>query len=148
MQPRSVLYDAAQHCYLVRAVTEEDEPIPTDDRDAKLDGVRIRQLAAMRRAAYRSRSHAVIAMLVCVVAAMQATIYLIQHLLHVGFGGRVVLYAAIVIAGSFGAIFFARRALALHHEAIQSRVSEPTTPPDFSTLGDGSQRWKDLENLH
>jgi hypothetical protein len=134
-------------------MTDEIEPNPepsddhANDRDAELDGVRIRQLAAMRRATYRSRSHAVIATLVCVVAAMQATIYLVQHLLHLGFSWRVLLYAAFVIAGSYGAIFFARRAIALHREATQSRVLEPSSPPDFSTLSDGSQRWKDLEDI-
>jgi hypothetical protein len=39
------------------------------------------------------------------------------------------------------------RAIALHREATKSRVDTPMTPPDFSTLSDGSQRWKNLEEL-
>jgi len=35
----------------------------------------------------------------------------------------------------------------MHHEANESRIAPPSAPPDFSTLGDGSQRWKDLDKL-
>ncbi len=126
----------------------EPQPDPIDDRAAELDGLRIRQLATLRGAAYRSRSHAVIAMLVCAVAMVQAGIFLAQQLMHVGFGWRVLVYAGIVVAGGFGTRFFMRRAIALHREATQTQLPAPTTPPDFSTLGDGSQRWKNLEELH
>src|SRR4051794_39272905 len=121
-------------------MSEDDNPEPEtlDYRSAGLDGLRIRQLSAMRRAAYRSRSHAVIAMLVCVVAAIQCAIFLVQHLRHTGFGWRVILYAAIVVLGTYGATFFRRRAIALHREATQTYLHDPTTPPDFSQLSDGS----------
>ena len=32
-------------------------------------------------------------------------------------------------------------------EAIATRIEPPATPPDFSTLSDGSQRWKNLEEI-
>jgi hypothetical protein len=56
-------------------------------------------------------------------------------------------YGGFVIAGAYGAIFFMRRAIVLHREATQSYLKDPTTTPDFSTLSDGSQRWKNLEDL-
>jgi hypothetical protein len=125
----------------------ESEPDPIDNRDDELDGLRIRQLASLRRAAYRSRSHAIVAMLVCAVAMVQAAIFLVQHLMHIGFNWRALLYACILIAGAFGSIFFMSRAIALHREATQTHTPAPTTPPDFSSLSDGSQRWKNLEDL-
>ena len=62
--------------------SDDAPPEPSDDRAAELDGMRIRQLASLRRAAYRSRSHAVIAMLLCAVAVIQAGILLVEHLLQ------------------------------------------------------------------
>src|SRR6266513_1165130 len=126
--------------------SQEDES-QQDDRASELDGLRIRQLATLRRAAYRSRSHAIVAMLVCAAAVVQAGFLLVQHLIRIGFDARLLLYAAFILAGAYGGIFFWRRAVALHREATQSHQDNPTTPPDFSTLSDGSQRWKNLEEI-
>jgi len=134
-------------------VPETDGPHPDeqaperDDRADELDGLRIRQLAALRRAAYRSRSHAVVAVVVCTVAVVQSAILLIQHLRQIGLGPRVPIYCAFCLAGGYGTVFFAKRAIALHREATQSHLGAPTAAPDFSSLSDGSQRWKNLEEL-
>jgi hypothetical protein len=132
-------------------VPEESSPqeseAPHDDRSAELDGIRIRQLATLRRAAYRSRSHAIVAALVCAFAVIQAGYLLVQQLLHTGYSARILLYTGFIIAGAYCAMFFTRRAVALHREATQSHLTDPTTPPDFSTLSDGSQRWKNLEEI-
>jgi hypothetical protein len=40
-----------------------------------------------------------------------------------------------------------RRITELTHEIRRSRLPEPTQPPDFSHLGDGSQRLRDLEAM-
>jgi hypothetical protein len=127
--------------------SEKTEPAPTDDRSAELDGVRIRQLSALRRAAYRSRSHAVIAMLVCAVAVVHTSVLLVQHLWRIGWGWNPLVYIAVILLAAFGTVYFTRRALALHREATQTQLTEPKTPPDLSQLSDGSQRWKDLEEL-
>ena len=86
-------------------------------------------------------------MLFCTVAAVQAGIYLVQHLRHFGLSARVVLYTCIVIAGVYGTVYFMRRAVALHKEATASRIQPPTVDPDFSTLSDGSQRWKNFDEI-
>ena len=126
----------------------DEPPPPTEtDRSAELDGRRIRQLATMRRAAYRARSHAIIALLVCAVAVVHTSILLIQQLRYFGWGWRPPIYIAVIAAAIYGVIFFRRRAITLHSEAKQSYLTNPTAPPDFSTLGDGSQRWKSLEDL-
>ena len=73
--------------------------------------------------------------------------FLVQHLMHIGFNWCALLYAGILIAGAFGAIFFMRRANALHREATQTHTAFPHFAAGFSTLSDGSQRWKNLEDL-
>lgn len=44
-------------------------------------------------------------------------------------------------------IYFGTRALAAHREIRQSHLQEPQTPPDFSTLSDGSQHSANLERM-
>jgi hypothetical protein len=97
----------------------------------ELNGLRIQQLATLRCAAYRSRSHAIVAMLVCAAAVVQAGIFLIQHLIRIGWAWRILIYASFVIAGAWGVWFFSRRAMALHREATQTRLHTPTARPIF-----------------
>src|SRR5215218_345915 len=47
--------------------------------ERSLDGVRVRQLAAARRGAYRARSYFVIALGACVVAAAQLVLMTVRH---------------------------------------------------------------------
>src|SRR5690242_14638162 len=97
---------------------ESDPESPQEsDRSDELDGVRIRQLATLRRAAYRARSQAIIAAVVCAFAILQAGYLLMAQLIHTGYSGRILLYALFILAGAYGAIFFFRRAVALHREA-------------------------------
>src|SRR4051812_27967569 len=57
----------------------DDEPAdPVDPRADELDGIRIKQLATLKRSAYRSRSHAVVACVVCVVAMVQAIVMTVR----------------------------------------------------------------------
>ena len=131
---------------MVSVEPEQSEP-QEPDRSAELDGLRIRQLATLRRAAYRSRSYAIIAAVVCAFSVIQAGYLLVQQLIHIGFSGRVVVYAGFILAGAYGAFLFTGRAIAFHREATQTLLQDPKTPPDFSTLSDGSQRWKNLEDI-
>ena len=48
-----------------------------------------------------------------------------------------------MMAGSF----LLRQVAALNRELRRPAVTEPEAPPDFSTLSDGSQRWKNLEDM-
>jgi hypothetical protein len=48
-----------------------------------------------------------------------------------------------MMAGSF----LLRQVAALNRELRQPALTEPAAPPDFSTLSDGSQRWKNLEDM-
>ena len=60
---------------------------------------------------------------------------------------RTILCAAGAVAALYGCRYFYRRTLASAHEPRPPRPAPPAVPPDFSTLGDGSQAWKNLERM-
>lgn len=117
-----------------------------DPREAELSGVRIAQIAALRRGAYRSRSHAIIAAAVALVMACQLVFSTIEHLLA---GDRLfAVITAVIALLLFGCTFWLiRLAVRLHRQAQPPPLAEPPLPPDFSPLSDGSQRWKNLEKI-
>ena len=124
----------------------EDSP-PAPDREDELSGLHIRQLAAARRAAYRSRSHCVVGALVCVVAVVQLTWNGVRALLASGFGARPIAYLLVAGLAVWGAIFFFRKAMELDREAKRSDLPAATGEPDFTPLSDGSQQWKNLDEV-
>jgi hypothetical protein len=105
----------------------------------ELDGIRIRRFAAVRKAAYRARSHCIIAAVGCLVAAIQLIWSAVER--------RAPLCALFAVAAMVGTLLFVRRATKLHHEATETSLVEPTTAPDFSTLSNGSQQASNLENI-
>jgi hypothetical protein len=125
----------------------DDHP---DERDDELDGLRIRQLAALRRGAYRARSYAIIGAVAAFVVAVQLVIMTVQYVRsHGGWGRWPSGYALFAAAAGMVGFYFARRALEVHRE-IRTPAPLPPTPeggPDFSTLSDGSQQWKNLEDI-
>lgn len=127
---------------------EPEQPEETADQadDAELSAMRIHQISALRRGAYRTRSWLIIAAVVFLAGAAQL-IYLAVHGFRLGqrivpIGDLAAAVAALVVCP-----YFVRRALRVHREIHRSLIEEPTTPPDFSTLSDGSQRWKNLEAM-
>jgi len=115
-----------------------------------LNSNRIRQMAALRRGAIRSRSYCVIALCGCIVGAAEF-----------GFDAwkrwprpanvRGVLVATVYVLCGVGLLllgrYFFRLAMRFHGETRQSNLPNPQTPPDFSQLSDGSQIVKNLEEI-
>lgn len=124
-----------------------DSDAVSDALPDALDSLRIRQVAALKRATYRSRSHALIAAAGCAVAVAQLVMMTIREVLAVGWSLRPMLYALLGAAAVVGAIHFVNRALAYHAQAARRASTDPTTHPDFSTLSDGSQQVKNLEDM-
>jgi hypothetical protein len=118
--------------------------------DDHLNSNRIRQMAALRRSAIRSRSYCVIAIGGCVVGAADFVFFAIRRLLgHPSTLGILIaityfLAAAILL---FSSRYFVRLARRFHGQANQSAIPEPTMPPDFSKLQDGSQIVRNLEEM-
>ena len=112
-----------------------------------LDSVRIRQAVVLRRSLYRSRAYAVVAAVACAAAAAQCAWLAFRHVRALGWGGRPVILFAIMLGAIAGAVFFARRASTLRREAAVTIQPEPGAMPDFSTLSDGSQRARSLDEV-
>lgn len=130
---------------------EEQAPEPPPDPNAALNALRVRQIAALRRGSYRTRSY-------CFVAAAALAVVAVQ-LVFMGIGsyrdsrGQLVwpaIYAAFALLALWGCGHFAARVLRLTNELRESPTAAlppPEHEPDFSTLSDGSQQWKNLEDV-
>jgi hypothetical protein len=121
-------------------------PMP-EQRDYELDSLRIRQFATLRRATYRSRSHAIIAALACAGAALQLGWLALRRASVAASDWRPWLFATLAHISVLGTIWFIRRATNLHRQAKQTLLPEPTSPPEFSSLSDGSHVAKNLEEI-
>ncbi len=117
-------------------------------RAEELDGLRIRTLSRKRRGAYRALSYCLIALLACAVGGIQAAIDLHDELRDRGWTKHAIAFGLLTIALAWGAIFFAGRARLMRKEAQSVKPPDPETPPDFSTLGDGSHFAKNLEAMN
>ncbi|MGH7214395.1 MAG: hypothetical protein ACREIT_06500 [Tepidisphaeraceae bacterium] len=143
--------------FLVPSVGGSSEPPAPPDYEApeapdvdELDALRIRNLSVARRAAIRSRSYMLIGAAACLIGAVKLVLMTIEEAAGAAPRGPdawstgYVLLAAVALAAS---VYFMRRATQIRRELAQPTLSEPTAPPDFSTLSDGSQRWKNLEEV-
>lgn len=127
--------------------TERDDALEAY-RAAELDGLKIRQLSSLRRGAIRARSWCLIAAGVGAVGAVQLVIKAVRNIRHAhALTLRAVGFLLFAVVGTLLAIALLRRAAALKREVGKSSLPAPVTPPDFSTLNDGSERWKDLEDM-
>ncbi|HEV8378922.1 MAG TPA: hypothetical protein VGP99_08730 [Tepidisphaeraceae bacterium] len=132
--------------FVVHDDLPKDDDLPPQSSQDDLDNKRIRQIARLRRSAVRSRGYLLIGGILCAVLGMQ----LIWNSISRFRGGLNVVGSAYLMAA---AILFALawraflRSQQLKREAAASTLSDPKTPPDFSRLSDGSQSWKNLEDM-
>jgi hypothetical protein len=121
-----------------------------DSANDQLDASRIRKMAALRRSAYRSRSYCLIALGGCVAGAAEFIFKAVRRWPQPS-SLRGFLVVAFYLAAAVALLIFCRRlirlTLAFHREARQTTLAEPTTPPDFSPLQDGSQTARNLEEM-
>ncbi|HEX4124101.1 MAG TPA: hypothetical protein VHY37_05185 [Tepidisphaeraceae bacterium] len=118
-------------------------------REAELSALRIRAVATERRAVVRTRSYWIILLLALCIASvklfmMASSLFGESHSKHWMEPLAYVLAAVVCLSAAPWPIWKIR---ALNAELRKPMLEEPTTPPDFSTLSDGSQRWKNLEQL-
>jgi uncharacterized Zn finger protein (UPF0148 family) len=115
-------------------------------RELDLSEAKIRQISNLRRGAFRTRSWLIIAAITCVAGAAQLVFMAVQAHRR-ALRGAAIRDVVLAIACLFVCRYVMTRVRRLTREIEQSRLEEPTAPPDFSTLSDGSQRWKNLENM-
>ena len=124
-----------------------DDPAEFDPRAAELDGLKIRQIALARRSAYRARSYALIGAFACLVIIAQLVYLIITQLRTAGLTVYALAYVLMIPLCGFASVYCFGRAKRYLVEAMTTKLSKPANDPDFSPLSDGSQRWKELENI-
>jgi ribosomal protein S27E len=129
-------------------IVDDTVAVPEGPQEKAVDQNRVARLAALRLGNIRARSWWVIGLGICVMAFLdalrRAALYvLVLH--HWGVWPTV--DVAIALLAIRWALLCRRRAADLKIEIDRSAISEPATPPDFSTLSDGRDRWKNLENV-
>ena len=130
-------------------VDDTSEPDSEIQRhDDELNSNRIHQFSSLRRGAIRARSWCLIAVVVCIVGAIQLVIWIVQDIWRQHrWGWWATLYLLLIAAALKIAITFSRKAREFKREIDKPMLEEPAQPPNFSTLSDGSQHWKNLENM-
>jgi len=117
----------------------------TEDEEA-LNSLRIRNLALLRRSIFRTRSHFIVGASACVVALSELALIAFR-----GVQSRAWITGVACAAAGYGLVILLRhcirRIIALGRELRDSKTHLPDEPQDFSSLGDGSQRVRDLETL-
>lgn len=128
-----------------RAAAEAEN---TKSHEEELSGLKIRQLSRKKRAAIRTRSYFLIGGFACIVAAAELIYLLIKRIQHQMPGWeQPVGFVAFALALLLISPWFFRRAAAWKAESERSSLEEPADAPDFSTLSDGSQQVKNLEDI-
>ena len=114
----------------------------------QLNSVRIQQLTKLRRGAIRSRSWYLIGTIVGYIAVTELVFKTVQYVRYEhNWGLWPSIFVLCAISSGIAAPFFLYRCIQFHREIQMPMLDEPATPPDFSTLGDGSQQWKNLEEM-
>ena len=129
-------------------VIDDTEGPPPDDapRPDELDANRIRQLSALRRATLRTRSWWVIAAALAGSAAVDLLVKAGRAVAH-GLGLWATLLAVVGGTAALATVVALRQARQLTREADGPPRPDPVDPPDFSTLDDGSNRWRELDQI-
>lgn len=141
------------HCgalYIIDDVTDPspDQPAPESPHDQlQRDHLRIGQIIRIRRSLIRTRGWCITAAIACLVLAAQQIAWLIAALAHAPWTSQQSARLSFAIILVAVAMLLRQRIIHLSSELQRKSLPEPTTPPDFSSLCDGSQHARNLENL-
>ncbi len=132
--------------FVVHDDLSHHESISAEAQKHELDNNQIKKITHIRRTAVRSRGYLLVGSIFCAALGVQTVWNSVGRFRS----NENTIAAAYLMAG---AILFALawkalvRAQHFKREADASALSDPKTPPDFSRLNDGSQSWKNLEDM-
>ena len=118
-----------------------------EDQSPELDAQRILRLAKARQAAMRSASDCLIVAGGCGVASIDLLWRALRRFWALAEWFRPLLYLLGACVLTWLCVHFTAKAFHIRREARQKALPDPTVPPDFSTLSDGSQFAKNLERI-
>jgi hypothetical protein len=117
------------------------------ERERELDGLRLRNLTLGKLAAIRGRTYALVGAFACAVTAVKCILKLLPILHEQGVTPPVVGFALIALAAVVAVVPLLFNAAELNRDCRTIVIPEPQTPPDFSTLSDGSQIAEQLKDI-
>jgi hypothetical protein len=127
---------------------EESEKEAETTKEEELSALRIHQISALRRGAYRARSHCIVIAAAFLFCAIELGIMAVKNLRTHGHRVFLTAYVATAVLALFFAGKLFRRIRELTQEVNQPLLADPAEPPDFSTLSDGSQHAQHLAQMH
>jgi hypothetical protein len=123
-----------------------EEPKAHDELQ-ELDSLRMRHLIVTRRTAIRTRTYFVTGAFGCLVGGVDLVIMTVSVVRRVGWHLRQGGFVLSALLAFWGAVYLFERAAYWGRKSRAEKIPEPETPPDFTTLSDGSQYARNLENL-
>lgn len=146
------------HAQFFAGIDEEEEETAEPDHDTladerhrqaehELSELHIRQVRDLRRGANRTRSWFIFGAIVAAMVSAELIVMSIQFVRLYGWHALAVGYLFAAAAGLMVSLRFVQKAVETTREIRAMVMPEPVTPPDFSPLDNGSQRWKNLEEL-
>jgi hypothetical protein len=133
--------------FVIPAADTPAEEVQADHELGELDSLRMRHIVVVRRAAIRSRTYCIVGAIGCLMAAVKLGLMTFSDVRRTGWHLRQALYVLLGAAAVYGMAFLLQRAARWNRESRASVLPEPSSPPDFSTLSDGSQHARNLEKM-
>lgn len=107
-------------------------------RAQHLNDARIAAIKQERRAIVRTRSYFIMGLIFALAIAIQLGVSTYARLQSGGFSLRVSAYLGTILAAGAVAMICLKKIREIHAELARPVQEDPATPPDFSTLSDGS----------
>ena len=129
------------------AIIDDQEPHlshpPDPANPAELNSLRLRQIITERRGMIRTRTYLLAGTVACVVVAVQSIITAIQS---GGWAAAAELGLALILLAFAWRLGIQTRQV--HRRFAQALQHDPARQPDFTSLSDGSQHRRNLEELN
>jgi hypothetical protein len=133
-------------CGQLLVIAGAEEP-RREDRDDEIEAAAIRRIVVERRALLRTRGYYLVLTWACVALAAQMMWMMAHALTNGGWQNWLVIYPAAALFLLVMGRDLWMRARKLGEQVRKSALAEPSLPPDFKDLSDGSQKWNNLDQL-
>jgi hypothetical protein len=126
----------------------DDTPERVINHDQEIDAARVKLLSRRRMALIRSGSWWTVGLLTCCIGVGSFSFKAVRIAIEDRRWGVWPTICMMVVASAvwFGRRCYRQRRL-VDAEIAKSALPDPEAPPDFSTLGNGQDRWKELEHV-
>ena len=150
--PAGRLPSICPHCGQIVVINDDDADAEQDQSQQEqpsdeLESLKIHQIVRVRRALIRTRTYYLAAGVTALAGAVQVLYMLWRDWRALGWSPRIQMYVGLIPILLIVAWTMYRR-MQVFSELINKPLQEdPTTPPNFDHLSDGSQHLRNLDDL-